>query len=86
MSYDLRRLRRKGLIDRLPDRNRYIVTAKGRRIALFFSKTYARILNPALAACDPTLPVDAPTPLRRTWQDLEYALTSLIQEAHLTPA
>ena len=35
MTYDLRRLRLKGLIARIPDKNRYIVTSYGLRVALF---------------------------------------------------
>jgi hypothetical protein len=82
MTYDLRRLHRKGLIQRLPGRNRYIVTAKGRRIALFFSKTYTRILRSAFVACDPMLPADAPTLLTHTWTQLDHAITTFVQEAH----
>lgn len=83
MTYDLRRLRRKGFIQRLPDRNRYVVTAKGRRIALFFSKTYTRILRPGLGACDPTLPTETPTPLAHAFHQLDHTITTLVQEAHL---
>jgi hypothetical protein len=46
MTYDLRRLRRKGLIRRIAHSQRYQLTAEGRRIAVFFSKTYARIICP----------------------------------------
>jgi hypothetical protein len=46
MTYDLRRLRRKGLIRRIPKTQRYELTDQGRRIAVFFTKTYARILKP----------------------------------------
>ena len=48
------------------------------------TKTYARILKPALHACDPTPPLDAPTPFRHAWQQLDRALATLIREAHLT--
>ena len=58
MTYDLRRLRRKGLIRRVPASQRYELTDHGRRIAVFFTKTYTRILNPSLAELDPTLPDD----------------------------
>ena len=56
MTYDLRRLRRKGFIQRIPRTQRYELTREGRRLAVFFTKTYTRILNPALAELDPTLP------------------------------
>ena len=54
-TYDLRRLRRKGLIRRVPRRHRYELTSEGRQTAIFFTKTYSRILNPALAELDPRL-------------------------------
>jgi len=56
MTYDLRRLRLHGLIQRIPKSHRYEVTVTGLRIALFFSRTYARLLRPKLAeimAADP---------------------------------
>jgi hypothetical protein len=84
MTNDLRSLRRKGFIQRLPGRHRYIITPKGRRIALFFSKTYTRTLRSALQTCDPTVPLDAPTPLAQAWHQLDHAIATLVQEAHLT--
>src|ERR1700686_4106918 len=49
MTYDLRRLRLHGLIERRPHSHRYQTTADGLKIALFFSRTYARLLRPKLA-------------------------------------
>jgi hypothetical protein len=56
MTYDLRRLRRKGLIRRVPGSQRYQLTADGRRLAVFLTKTYARIVCPSLSELDPALP------------------------------
>ena len=56
MTYDLRRLRRKGFIQRIPRTHRYQLTSEGRRLAVFFTKTYTRIVNPSLAELDPALP------------------------------
>lgn len=39
-TYDLRRLRRKGLIRRLSNSHRYELTPTGRRVAVLFTKTY----------------------------------------------
>ena len=65
-TYDLRRLRRKGLIERLPHSNRYQLTPLGRRVMVLFTKTYGRVLAPGLAQLDPHLPPDlaheAPSP------------------------
>jgi len=52
-TYDLRRLRRKGLIERLPHTNRYQLTALGRRVTVLFTKTYGRVLAPASSNSTP---------------------------------
>lgn len=49
MTYDLRRLRLHGIIERLPRSHRYRLTSEGLRIALFFSRCYTRLLRPNLA-------------------------------------
>ena len=86
MTYDLRRLRRKGLIRRVPGSQHYELTDHGRRIAVFFTKTYTRILNPSLAELDPTLPNDIAqhSPLARAWRAFEHALDAPIADAQLT--
>jgi hypothetical protein len=87
MTYDLRRLRRKGLIRRVPGSQHYELTDHGRRIAVFFTKTYTRILNPSLADLDPTLPDELAqrSPLARAWRAYEHALDARIADAQLTP-
>ena len=62
MTYDLRRLRRKHFIQRIPRTQRYELTSKGRRLAVFLTKTYTRIVNPALAELDPALPTSLSAP------------------------
>jgi len=49
LSYDLRRLRLHGLIERVPKTHRYRVTTAGARAALFFVRLYARALRPTFA-------------------------------------
>jgi hypothetical protein len=56
MTYDLRRLRRKGLIRRIPRTQRYQLTAFGRRTAVFFTETHIRIVNPLPRRTRPTTP------------------------------
>jgi hypothetical protein len=48
-SYDLARLRTNGLIDRIPGKNRYRLTADGLRFAIFYTKLHDRLLRPLLA-------------------------------------
>jgi hypothetical protein len=57
-TYDLRRLKRKGLIARIAGTNRYQLTNLGRRVAVLFTKTYGRVLAPCLSALDPGRPKD----------------------------
>ena len=85
MTYDLRRLRRKGLIQRIPHTQRYQLTSEGRRLAVFFTKTYTRIVNPSLAELDPTLPpeISRRTPLANSWRAFEHALDDRIKQAAL---
>jgi len=68
------------LHDPSPDK---IVTPAGRRIALFFSKTYARVLRPGLDGLDAPPPVDTPDPLRTAWRGLDQALSGLVGDARL---
>ena len=85
MTYDLRRLRRKGLIRRVPKTQRYEVTDFGRTIAVLFTKTYVRILNPSLAELDPTLPDEIADhhPLARAWRAYEHALDQRVVAANI---
>ena len=75
MTYDLRRLRQEGLIERLPHSHRYVLTPLGRRVALFFTKAFIRILRPGLARIDPALPPDASDPLAAAWRKMDAAAT-----------
>ena len=83
MTYDLRRLRRKGFIQRIPRTQRYELTREGRRLAVFFTKTYTRILNPSLAELDPALPTEiaARSPLARSCLAFERAIETIIRQA-----
>ena len=83
MTYDLRRLRRKGLIERLPNTHRYVVTFVGRRIALFFTKTFARVVRRGLARLDIGAPEDATDMLAAAWRRLDRALDDMVAHARL---
>jgi hypothetical protein len=52
-SYDLARLRRNRIIDRLPHTNTNVLTADGRRLAIFYTKVHHRLMRPLLAADQP---------------------------------
>lgn len=72
MSYDLRRLRLHGLIERLPGTHRYTVTDHGLKIAIFLTRVHTRLIRPGLAELlDDHSP---PTPLRRRFDQLDAAI------------
>lgn len=50
LSYDLRRLRLKGLIERIGRSHRYRLTRLGLKVSAFFTRLYARVFRPGLAA------------------------------------
>jgi hypothetical protein len=82
-TYDLRRLRRKGLIARLAHTHRHALTAFGRRIAVLFTKAYARVLTPGLTVLDPQLPeaIARRSPLALAWRKLERLLERFVADA-----
>jgi hypothetical protein len=56
MSYDLARLRSKGLIRGRPGTNTYDLTPDGQRVAIFYTKIHDRLLSPLIAADQPPAP------------------------------
>jgi len=48
LSYDLRRLRLHGIIERIAGSHRYRLTDLGLPVALFFSRVYTRLIRPGL--------------------------------------
>ena len=84
-TYDLRRLKRKGLIEKITQANRYRLTSLGRRVAVLFTKAYGRVLAPGLSALDPQLPSDLieRSDLSRSWRCFDRALDAFIQQQML---
>ena len=82
LTYDLRRLRLHGIIERIPHSHRYQLTAEGLRIALFFCRTYARLLRPKLAEIMPKAP-PIPSPLRTAFDRLESEIDACCEKERL---
>ena len=82
MSYELRRLRLHGLIERLPKTHRYRLTDEGLRTALFYTRVYSRILRPAMAPVVPAAPAGSPQALRQ-FHAAEAAVNSWCDQAHI---
>ena len=79
LTYQLRRLRLHGMIQRLPNTQRYRVTKPGFRAALFFTRAYNRLLRPGLAAALPGHRA-APTALARRFANLDTQIAASIQQ------
>ncbi len=82
MTYDLRRLRRKGLIRRADRSHTYSLTPDGVRVAIFYTKLHSRLLRPLLAADSPP----APPELRQALRLIDCHITHSIDRARLRPA
>jgi DNA-binding PadR family transcriptional regulator len=82
MTYDLRRLRLHGLIQRIPRTHRYQVTPTGLRYALFLTRVYDRVLRPGLVV----ISLEAPHPdpaLRDAFARLHTQIDAFIQRERL---
>jgi hypothetical protein len=82
MTYDLRRLRLAGLIQRIEHTHRYALTPDGIRAAIFYTKLHNRLLRPLLAADQPQAPAELRTALRTIDRHVQAYITS----ARLTQA
>jgi hypothetical protein len=83
MSYDLRRLRLKGLIARIAGKHTYILTTYGRKVVYLMTKLQHRIFDLASAALDTA--VALPSQLARAFHPLDDELDKLVANAHLAP-
>jgi hypothetical protein len=78
-SYDLRRLRLKGLITRQIHSNTYTLTSDGLRFAIFYTKVHNRVLGPLMAAHQPP----APPPLRQALRTIDQHIDDYLSRARL---
>jgi hypothetical protein len=85
LTYQLRRLRLHGLIERAPASHRYLVTAKGLRVAMWFTRCHARLFRPALGEIfAEEFPDD--TPLRRALDRFDREVNRYIEKAKVPVA
>jgi hypothetical protein len=82
MTYDLRRLRAHGLIERVPRTRRYTVTDTGLQHALLFTHAHDHLLRPGLAQiANPSPP--QPSAFRRAARAYQAAFDDLTHQARL---
>ena len=83
ITYDLRRLRAHGLIERIPHTFRYRITGTGTRSALFLTRVHHRLWRTGLAELtDPNPPI--PSRLRTAARAYETAVDDLIGQSGVT--
>jgi hypothetical protein len=82
MTYDLRRLRLHGMIERIPKTHRYRVTDFGLRAALYFTRVHARLYRPAVAQILPHAP-PVPSDLQRALSKFDAEIDKQIRKAKL---
>jgi hypothetical protein len=82
MTYDLRRLRLHGMIERIPKTHRYRVTDFGLRAALYFTRVHARLYRPGVAQVVTNGPPLTPG-LQRAFQKLESEIDQHVRHAKL---
>jgi hypothetical protein len=80
MTYDLRRLRLKGVIYRPPKTHRYFLTPYGWKVARLFTRLEARVFRPAMAMFTSNDAV-LPFPLRASLDRADARLDELIYQA-----
>jgi hypothetical protein len=83
MTYDLRRLRLHGLIQRIPGTNTYTLTPEGMRVAVFYRKVHDRLLRPLVAAGDQP---PAPVEIRRALATIDRVIAAYAEQARLGTA
>jgi DNA-binding IclR family transcriptional regulator len=77
ISYHLRRLRLHGLITRIEETHRYKLTPDGLRIALFYQRTYARVIRPGLSKMLSRNPAHS-SPQAQALQKLQLAMNTYL--------
>jgi hypothetical protein len=82
MTYDLRRLRLHGLIQRLEGRNRYLLTDDGLAFALFYTKLGNRVLPPLFGLQQP----NSPPKLARALKTIHDCVNDYVEQAELAAA
>ena len=81
-TYDLRKLRLKGLVTRIPHTNSYTLTPEGIRFAITYTKLGQRVLPPLLAANQQPAPIG----LQRALNTIENYVGNYLEHAKLKAA
>ena len=81
MSYDLRRLRLKGVIIRINTTHRYHLTTYGMNASIFLTRLHSRLLRPGLSVCENQESAPIPHPLRRALDKVNSEVDAMIEKS-----
>jgi hypothetical protein len=81
MTYDLRRLRLHGIIERIGRSHRFRLTPTGLRVAFFFTRIWGRLLRPGLSLVAPQLPPR--TPIASLFRQIDAEISTRISREKL---
>jgi hypothetical protein len=79
MTYDLRRLRLHGVIRRIDKSQRYELTPAGLKTALFYSRTYTRVIRSGLSLISAPVP-SSHSKLKRAFHQFESELNRYLAQ------
>ena len=80
MTYDLRRLRLHGLIERIEGSQRYRLTSMGLKTALFYSRTYLRVIRPGTSYLVADVETSVPSKLKTAFKTFEKELSTYFDQ------
>ena len=83
MTYQLRRLKLHGLIERIAGTNRYELTPWGRRVIVFYHRLHARVLQPAMSQLSDSIDPSAAPEIRLRLQQLDHEIERLLNKTQL---
>ena len=81
MTYDLRRLRHKGIIARKPGTTLYFLTPYGLQATQFLSRIYARVLRPGVSCLQPDIGIQVPHRLRMAMDRVNREIDRMVERA-----
>jgi hypothetical protein len=84
MTYNLRRLKHHGIIEKIPHTNRYRVTANGLRIAVIYTRAYQRVLRLPISLAFQQHLAASPPPIRKAFTKLNGEVENLFDHLKLT--
>jgi len=86
MTYDLRRLRLKGIVYRRGGSTKYFLTTYGIKVAMYLTRLHAHILRPGLHVMDPKAEFSFPHRLAQAFNKVNLEVDKIFNREHLPGA